>query len=92
MTLELGVDLRLELRPSLLTLGEQERIVEHLSQAESLAEELGDKRRIGRVLADMSAYFCGRVRTTGRLTLVSVPWRSQLNWAILGFRLLLLTG
>jgi len=54
---ELGVDLRLELRPSLLTLGEQERIVEHLSQAESLAEELGDKWRIGRVLADMSAYF-----------------------------------
>jgi len=56
-TLEMSVDLRLELRPSLLTLGEQERIVEHLSQAESLAEELGDKRRIGRVLADMSAYF-----------------------------------
>ena len=57
VTLTLGVDLRLELRPSLLTLGEQERIVEHLSQAESLAEELGDKRRIGCVLADMSAYF-----------------------------------
>jgi class 3 adenylate cyclase/tetratricopeptide (TPR) repeat protein len=57
VTRELGVDLRLELRPSLLTLGEQERIVEHLSQAESLAEELGDKWRIGRVLADMSAYF-----------------------------------
>ena len=51
------MDLRLELRPSLLTLGEQQRIVKHLSQAESLAEELGDKRRLGRVLADMSAYF-----------------------------------
>jgi tetratricopeptide (TPR) repeat protein len=56
-TRELGVDLRLELRPSLVTLGEQERIVKHLSQAESLANELGDKWRIGRVLADMSAYF-----------------------------------
>ena len=56
-TRELGVDLRLELRPSLVTLGEQERIVEHLSQSESLAEELGDRWRIGRVLADMSAYF-----------------------------------
>ena len=56
-TQELSVDLRLELRPSLVTLGEQERIVEHLSQADSLAEELGDKWRIGRVLADMSAYF-----------------------------------
>jgi class 3 adenylate cyclase/tetratricopeptide (TPR) repeat protein len=54
---ELGVDLRLELRPSLLTLGEQKRIVEHLSQAKSLAEELGDKLRIGRVLADMGAYY-----------------------------------
>jgi class 3 adenylate cyclase/tetratricopeptide (TPR) repeat protein len=54
---ELGVDLRLELRPSLLTLGEQKRIVEHLSQAESLAGELGDRWRMGRVLADMSGYF-----------------------------------
>ena len=56
-TRKLGVDLRLELRPSLLTLGKQERIVEHLNQAESLAAELGDKRRTGRVLADLSTYF-----------------------------------
>ncbi|HEX2520985.1 MAG TPA: AAA family ATPase, partial [Terriglobia bacterium] len=56
-TRELGVDLRLELRPSLLTLGKQERIVEHLNKAESLAAELGDKRRTGRVLADVSTYF-----------------------------------
>jgi tetratricopeptide (TPR) repeat protein len=56
-TLELGVDLRLELRPSLVTLGEQQRLVERLSEAESLAEQLGDKRRTGRVLADMSGYF-----------------------------------
>jgi class 3 adenylate cyclase/tetratricopeptide (TPR) repeat protein len=56
-TRELGVDLRLELRPSLVTLGEQQRIVEHLSQAESLAEELGDKWRIGLVLSAMGAYF-----------------------------------
>ena len=56
-TRELAVDLRLELRPSLVTLAEQQRIVEHLSQAESIAQELGDKRRIGRVLADLSGYF-----------------------------------
>jgi len=56
-TRELDVDLRLELRPSLVTLGEQKRIVAHLSQAESLAEELGDNRRIGRVLSHMTAYF-----------------------------------
>jgi class 3 adenylate cyclase/DNA-binding IscR family transcriptional regulator len=42
-TLELAIDLRLDLRPSLLILGEQERIFEHLSEAESLAEKLGDK-------------------------------------------------
>jgi class 3 adenylate cyclase/tetratricopeptide (TPR) repeat protein len=56
-TRELGVDLRLELRPSLVTLAEQQRIVAHLGQAESIAAELGDKRRMGRVLADLSGYF-----------------------------------
>jgi tetratricopeptide (TPR) repeat protein len=40
-----------------VTLGEQQRLVEHLSQTESLAEQLGDKRRTGRVFADMSGYF-----------------------------------
>jgi class 3 adenylate cyclase/tetratricopeptide (TPR) repeat protein len=56
-TLELAIDLRLELRTSLLTLGEHERIVGHLNEAETLARELGDRRRLGRVFADMCAYF-----------------------------------
>ena len=55
--MELAIDLRLDLRPSLLPLAVQERIIEHLTQAESLALALGDKLRLGRVLADMSGYF-----------------------------------
>ena len=55
--LELAVDLRLEMRPWLRMLGEQERVIEQFSQAESLAEELGDKRRLAHVFADSCAYF-----------------------------------
>jgi predicted ATPase len=55
--LELAVDLRLEMRPWLRMLGEQERVIEQFSEAESLAEELGDKRRLAHVFADSCAYF-----------------------------------
>ena len=55
--LELAVDLRLEMRPWLRMLGEQNRVVEQFSQAQSLAEELGDKRRLAHVFADSCAYF-----------------------------------
>jgi tetratricopeptide (TPR) repeat protein len=55
--MELAIDLRLDLRPTLLPLAMQERIIEHLTQAESFALALGDKWRLGRVLADMSGYF-----------------------------------
>jgi len=54
---ELAVDLRLEMRPWLRMLGEQERVVELFAQAESLAEELGDKWRLAHVFADSCAYF-----------------------------------
>ena len=91
-TRELGVDLRLELRPSLVTSGEQKRIVEHLSQAESLAQELGDKWRIGRVPADMSAYFSRegeheRAVSASERALTVAP-----KWEILPSRLLHKTG
>jgi tetratricopeptide (TPR) repeat protein len=56
-TLELAVDLRLDLRPPLLTLGELERIVEYLSRAESICEALGDKVRRGRIAAALTAHF-----------------------------------
>jgi len=55
--LELAVDLRLEMRPWLRMLGEQERIIKQFSEAESLAVELGDKRRLTHAFADSCAYF-----------------------------------
>jgi tetratricopeptide (TPR) repeat protein len=54
---ELSIDVRLDLRPSLLPLGVQERMSEHLIEAESLAVSLGDKWRLGRVYVDMTAHY-----------------------------------
>jgi tetratricopeptide (TPR) repeat protein len=56
-TREQEIDLRLALRTMLATLGEHERIFVHLQQAETLAEALGDQRRLGQVLALMGWYF-----------------------------------
>jgi class 3 adenylate cyclase/tetratricopeptide (TPR) repeat protein len=53
----LSIDVRLDLRPSMLPLGAQERMIEHLTQAESLAVKLGDKWRLGRVYADLNAHY-----------------------------------
>ena len=49
--LELGVDLRCELRTVLLPLGQHERILDELRNAEALAGRLGDRARLGRVFA-----------------------------------------
>src|SRR5262249_30036287 len=51
--LEQAIDLRLELRNTLLPLDEQARVLEHLSAAESLAERLGDPQRLGRIVASL---------------------------------------
>jgi class 3 adenylate cyclase/tetratricopeptide (TPR) repeat protein len=48
-TREQAVDLHLNLRNSLMALGEHERILEHLRAAEALANALGDERRVARV-------------------------------------------
>ncbi len=56
-TLEQAIDLRFSLRNALLQLGEQGRILDHLREAERLAETLGDRRRLGRVGASMAHYF-----------------------------------
>ena len=87
-SLELAIDLRLELRPSLLTLGEHERIVGHLNQAETLARGLGDKRRLGRMFADMCAYFIRegehqRAVNTGEEALVIARDLGDLGFQIL---------
>jgi tetratricopeptide (TPR) repeat protein len=57
----LAIDLRLDLRTALTPLGHYRRILELLREAESLAGEVGDERRLGHVVADMSA----RLRNTG---------------------------
>jgi class 3 adenylate cyclase/tetratricopeptide (TPR) repeat protein len=50
--LEQAVDIRLDLRNSLLPLGEHRRILDRLGEAERLATELGDQRRLGIVSAN----------------------------------------
>jgi tetratricopeptide (TPR) repeat protein len=57
----LAVDLRLDLRTALTPLGHYRRILDLLHEAEALAAELQDDRRLGHVIADMSARF----RNTG---------------------------
>jgi class 3 adenylate cyclase/tetratricopeptide (TPR) repeat protein len=52
-----GIDLRLELRNTLLPLGEYDRIFDTLHEAETLANALDDPRRLGRVHTRMTHYF-----------------------------------
>ena len=56
-TLELGIDIRFDLRTSLTPLGEHRLIHDYLAEAEALAERLGDQRRIARVSAYMADYY-----------------------------------
>ncbi len=46
-----AIDVYLGLRNALTLLGEHERTLEHLRQAESLARQIGDRARLGRVLS-----------------------------------------
>jgi len=55
--LEQGIDVRFELRSALHALGEFERLVETLREAESLAERLGDQRRMGLAAGFRAFYF-----------------------------------
>jgi len=50
-TLEEGFEIRLELRPVLVQCGEVGRALRHLREAETLAQQLNDDRRRGRVCA-----------------------------------------
>ena len=56
-----AIDLRLDSRVVLAPLGEYDRILHYMQEAEVLARELGDQRRLGLVLADMGA----RLRNVG---------------------------
>jgi tetratricopeptide (TPR) repeat protein len=58
---EQAIDIRLDLRLSLLPLGELERILPYLREAEGLAEQLGDQHRLGR----LSVYMTGQYYLRG---------------------------
>ena len=57
-TVEQVIDLLFSLRISLVPLGEFERILDYLRQAEALAETINDQRRLARVCAYMSFSLC----------------------------------
>jgi class 3 adenylate cyclase/tetratricopeptide (TPR) repeat protein len=56
-TREQAIDLRLALRSALNPLGDLERILAYLREAETLAEALDDSRRLGRVSRFLSGHF-----------------------------------
>ena len=60
-TLECAVDIRFELRTALYPLGEFERTLAYLREAQPLAEALGDDRQLARI----SAYVCVALRRLG---------------------------
>jgi len=73
-TQEQAIDLRLELRNALLPLGELGRVLDFLHEAETLAEELDDAQRLGRVSLHMTmhCFFIGdydRAIATGQRAL-----------------------
>ena len=51
------IDLRLDFRNALFPLEELDRVIEHLRAAESLAESLGDNRRLGRICGYLVHFF-----------------------------------
>jgi tetratricopeptide (TPR) repeat protein len=54
---EQAIDLRFELRNALLPPGDHGRIFDHLREAETLAQTLDDRQRLGRVLVYMAECF-----------------------------------
>jgi class 3 adenylate cyclase/tetratricopeptide (TPR) repeat protein len=60
-TQEQAIDLRLDLRNALWALGELRQMLDHLREAATLAEALGDQPRLGRV----SAFMCRYLREMG---------------------------
>ena len=56
-TVEQAVDLRLDLRPPLLQLGQLERVLVLSQEAEALAEKLGDEQRLARVYTYLINYY-----------------------------------
>jgi class 3 adenylate cyclase/tetratricopeptide (TPR) repeat protein len=59
---EQGIDVRLEIRSSLYSLGEFEKMLTYLQEAEAMAGAISDSRRLGLVSLHSAEYF----RQTGR--------------------------
>jgi class 3 adenylate cyclase/tetratricopeptide (TPR) repeat protein len=59
-TLERALDLRFDLQGACLPLGDLERMLGYLREAEQLADALGDQRRLGRVFASLTHCFWAR--------------------------------
>ncbi len=56
-TTEQAIDLRLDLRPPLLQLGQLERVLALSQEAEAMAEKLGDEQRLARVYTYLINYY-----------------------------------
>jgi tetratricopeptide (TPR) repeat protein len=56
-TLEQAIDLRFDLRNALLPLGDQAPIFDHLREAETFAQVLDDRQRLGQVSVYMTEHF-----------------------------------
>jgi predicted ATPase len=76
-TRQLAIELRLALDPPLRALGEQRRRLALLGEAEALARALGDRARLGRVLASMALV----LRATGDLDGAMAAGRQALDLA-----------
>ena len=55
-TVEQGIDLRLDLRPPLLQLGQLQRVLTLSQQAENMAKLIGDEQRLARVYTYLANY------------------------------------
>ncbi len=56
-SMERGIDLRLDLRPPLLQMGQLERVLALSHEAEGMAEKLGDEERLARVYTYLINYY-----------------------------------
>jgi predicted ATPase/class 3 adenylate cyclase len=56
-TMEQAIDLRLDLRPPLLQMGQLERVLSLSHEAERMAEKLGDEQRLARVYTYLINYY-----------------------------------
>ena len=56
-TIGQGIDLRLDMRTSLSPLGDFGRMLDYMTEAERLAQALGDRRRLGLISSLLANYF-----------------------------------